>query len=98
MRELWQKTGMKTNGGRKLIADSSVSETEQESGNTVGKSSLPSSRYKRRRRSQGTSRFGKVAPSASAAESRKTASFSSTSSSGSSYGVPFNKPHHGYVN
>lgn len=100
MRELWQKTGMKTNGGRKLIADSSVSETEQEStASGVGKSSLPSSRYKRRsrRRSQGTTtRFGKVAPAAAAAaaaaESRKKASFSSTSSSGSSYGVPFNRP------
>ena len=44
MRELWQKTGMKTNGGRKLIADSSVSETEQEQEAKPGKSPPQASR------------------------------------------------------
>lgn len=37
MRELWQKTGMKTNGGRKLIADSSVSEDNSAEDSAAGR-------------------------------------------------------------
>ncbi len=91
MRELWQKTGMKTNGGRKLIADSSVSDEDQEDGSKNGSSG---GRYRRKKRN--SIRYcrphgRRVGPSERGAAAAKSPSFSSTSSESSQYQMPYNK-------